>query len=162
MASERTSAQMGKLGEVRRDPMAMLPFCGYNMGDYFRHWLAMGRRMIQQPRVFHVNWFRADKNGNFLWPGYCENLRVLEWILDRCNNTVEAVPTPIGYLPRAADIDMTGLKLEPQALEELFRIDPVDWLEELKVIKKFFKEFGRNFPDELWQECEELLKRLKS
>jgi len=162
MASERTFAQVGKLGEVRRDPMAMLPFCGYNMADYFRHWLVMGRRMARLPRVFHVNWFRTDNHGRLLWPGYRENLRVLEWILDRCNNTVEAIPTPIGYIPRACDIDMTGLKLEPQALEELLKIDPASWQEELKGIKRFFKQFGRNFPDELWQEYEELAGRLKS
>jgi len=160
VASERTSAQVGKLGEVRRDPMAMLPFCGYNMGDYFRHWLAVGRRMSKQPRIFHANWFRTDKNGKFLWPGYRENLRVLEWILDRCNNTVGAAQTPIGYLPYASDIDMTGLELGQHALEELFKINTADWLEELKGIKKFFKEFGKNFPDELWLEYQELEKRL--
>jgi phosphoenolpyruvate carboxykinase (GTP) len=162
IASERTAAQVGKLGEVRRDPMAMLPFCGYNMADYFRHWLNMGRRMARSPKVFHVNWFRQDENGKFLWPGFTENLRVLEWVLDRCNSTVGAVQTPIGYIPYASDIDMTGLKLQPQALDELLKIDPAAWLEELKGIKKFFKQFGKNFPDELWQEYGELLKRLKS
>ncbi|MFA5115279.1 MAG: phosphoenolpyruvate carboxykinase (GTP), partial [Candidatus Omnitrophota bacterium] len=162
MASERTSAQVGKLGEVRRDPMAMLPFCGYNMGDYFRHWLAMGKRLNRQPRIFHVNWFRSDKNGRFLWPGYRENLRVLEWILDRCNNTVGAVRTPIGYVPQGSDIDMTGLKLDHRAMEELLRVDPLVWQEELKGIRKFFKQFGRDLPGELWEEYEGLLKRLRS
>ncbi|MFA4984212.1 MAG: phosphoenolpyruvate carboxykinase (GTP) [Candidatus Omnitrophota bacterium] len=162
MASERTSAQVGKLGEVRRDPMAMLPFCGYNMGDYFRHWLAMGKRMNRQPRIFHVNWFRSDKNGRFLWPGYRENLRVLEWVLDRCNNTVGAVRTPIGYVPQASDIDMTGLKLDSRIMEELLSVDPLAWQEELKGIRKFFKQFGRDLPGELWEEYEGLIKRLKS
>lgn len=162
MASERTSAQVGKLGEVRRDPMAMLPFCGYNMGDYFRHWLAMGKHMNRQPRIFHVNWFRSDKNGRFLWPGYRENLRVLEWILDRCNNTVGAVRTPIGYVPQASDIDMTGIKLDLRVMEELLSVDRLAWQEELKGIKKFFKQFGRDLPRELWEEYEGLAKRLKS
>jgi phosphoenolpyruvate carboxykinase (GTP) len=162
MASELTAAQVGKLGQVRRDPMAMLPFCGYNMADYFRHWLEMGKRMIKPPKIFHVNWFRTDAEGKFLWPGFRENLRVLEWILDRCNNKVEAVETAIGYLPRAADIDMTGLKLSAGALEELLRIEKKDWLEELKGIKKFFKQFKKDLPEELWQEYEALTRRLKA
>jgi phosphoenolpyruvate carboxykinase (GTP) len=162
MASERTAAQFGVLGEVRRDPMAMLPFCGYHMGDYFRHWLDMGKRMVKPPKVFHVNWFRTDENGKFLWPGFRENLRILEWILDRCNNKVEAVTTPIGYVPRASDIDMTGLNLSSAALDKLLAIDAKAWKEELKGIKNFFKLFKKNFPEELWREYEALLSRLKS
>jgi phosphoenolpyruvate carboxykinase (GTP) len=162
IASERTAAQVGQLGEVRRDPMAMLPFCGYNMADYFRHWLEMGKRMSKAPRIFHVNWFRTDEKGKFLWPGFRENLRVLEWILDRCNNRVDAVKTPIGYCPRTTDIDMTGLKLADGALEKLLEIRKKDWLEELKGIKKFFKQFKKDLPQELWQEYEDLSLRLKS
>jgi phosphoenolpyruvate carboxykinase (GTP) len=142
--------------------MAMLPFCGYNMGDYFRHCLEMGKRMSKAPKIFHVNWFRTDENGKFLWPGYRENLRVLEWVLDRCNNKVEAANTPIGYVPRAADIDMTGLNLASGVLDKLLVIDNRQWLEELKSIKRFFRQFKNNLPDELWQEYEELLARLKS
>jgi len=164
MASERTAAQFGKLGEVRRDSMAMLPFCGYNMADYFRHWLALGKRLAKPPKIFHVNWFRMDENGKFLWPGYGENLRVLEWILDRCNNKVEAPKTPIGYIPRASDIDMTGLNLPAgtldKLLDKLLAIDQKEWLEELKGIHKFFKEFKRRMPKELWQEYESLKARL--
>jgi len=119
MASERTAAQVGKLGEVRRDPMAMLPFCGYNMADYFRHWLVMGKKMAKPPKIFHVNWFRSDEKGKFLWPGFGENLRVLEWILDRCNNKVNALKSPIGYVPFASNIDMTGLDLPSGTLEKL-------------------------------------------
>ena len=162
MASERTAAQYGKLGEVRRDPMAMLPFCGYNMAEYFRHWLQMGEKMAKPPKVFHVNWFRADKNGEFLWPGFRENVRVLEWILDRCNNKVEALKTPIGYIPRPGDIDMTGLHLPKDSLEKLLKIDNKDWLEELKSIKKFFQQFRKDLPAQLWDEYEALSCRLKS
>jgi phosphoenolpyruvate carboxykinase (GTP) len=162
IASERTAAQYGQLGEVRRDPMAMLPFCGYNMADYFRHWLAMGRRMRKPPRVFHVNWFRSDENGNFLWPGYNENLRILEWILDRCNNKVDAINTPIGYIPKISDIDMVGLKLPARALEKLFTINKQEWLEELKDIKKFFLQFKKYLPQEIWHEYNSVRSRLKS
>jgi len=162
MASERTAAQVGKLGEVRRDPMAMLPFCGYNMADYFRHWLNMGRRMARQPRIFHVNWFRTDDKGKYLWPGFRENLRILEWILDRCNNKVGAVETPIGYVPYIADIDLTGLHLPEGALDKLFEVKNKEWLEELNGIKNFFREFKKNLPDELWQEFEHLHTRLKT
>ena len=162
MASERTAAQVGQLGEVRRDPMAMLPFCGYNMAEYFRHWLEMGKRMVKPPRIFHVNWFRTDELGRFLWPGFRENLRVLEWILDRCNNKADALRTPIGYLPFPCDIDMTGLQLPKGILERLLQIHKEDWFEELKGIKKFFRQFKKSLPIELWQEYEALSQRLKS
>jgi len=161
MASERTAAQVGKLGEVRRDPMAMLPFCGYNMGSYFRHWLEMGRRMSKPPRIFHVNWFRTDESGKFLWPGFRENLRVLEWVLDRCFESVGAIETPIGYVPQVSDIDMTGQHLTPEVLQKLFEVNKRDWLEELKGIKQFFKTFKKDLPEELWKEYEALAKRLK-
>jgi len=162
MASERTAAQYGKLGEVRRDPMAMLPFCGYNMAEYFRHWLQMGEKMVKLPKIFHVNWFRTDKSGKFLWPGFWENVRVLEWILDRCNNKVEALKTPIGYIPRPGDIDMTGLNLPKDSLEKLLKIDNKDWLEELKGIKKFFQQFKKDLPAQLWDEYKALSCRLKN
>jgi phosphoenolpyruvate carboxykinase (GTP) len=160
MASERTAAQFGKLGEVRRDPMAMLPFCGYNMADYFRHWLEMGKKMVKAPRIFHVNWFRTDEKGKFLWPGYRENLRVLEWILDRCNNKVEAQKSPIGYIPKVTDIDLTGINLPLPILEKLLFIDKKDWLEELEGIKRFFKQFKKDLPEELWDEYEALKARI--
>jgi len=161
MASERTAAQVGKLGEIRRDPMAMLPFCGYNMGGYFRHWLEMGRRMSKPPRIFHVNWFRTDEAGKFLWPGYRENLRVLEWVLDRCSDKVGAIETPIGYVPQVSDIDMTGNPLAPEVLQKLFEVNKRSWIEELKSIKQFFKTFKKDLPEELWQEYEALARRLK-
>lgn len=160
MASERTAAQYGKQGEVRRDPMAMLPFCGYNMAMYFRHWLDMGKKMKSAPRIFHVNWFRMDEHGKFLWPGYRENLRILEWIVDRCDNEVDAVNTPIGYIPRPEDIDLTGLSLPAQTLEKLFHIDKKSWSEELEGINRFFKQFKKDLPQELWQEYKSLKERI--
>src|SRR3989338_1865206 len=162
MASETTAAQAGKVGQVRRDPMAMLPFCGYNMVDYFRHWLDMGKKMTKSPKIFHVNWFRTDEKGEFLWPGYGENLRVLEWILDRCNNKMDAVRAPIGFIQRVADIDMMGLPLAPLALEKLLAINKKEWLEELKGIKEFFGQFKKDLPPELWQEYESLEERLRN
>ena len=160
MASETTAAQAGKVGQVRRDPMAMLPFCGYNMADYFRHWLDMGKKMTKFPKIFHVNWFRSDEKGEFLWPGYGENLRVLEWILDRCNNKVEAVQSSIGFVPHAADIDMTGLNLPAGALEKLLAINNKEWLGELHSIKEFFGQFKKDLPQELWEEYAALEERL--
>jgi phosphoenolpyruvate carboxykinase (GTP) len=162
MASERTAAQYGKQGEVRRDPMAMLPFCGYNMARYFRHWLDIGRKMDKPPKIFHVNWFRQDKKGDFLWPGYGENLRVLEWILDRCNEKVKARKTPIGYLPYAEDIDMTGLKLKKEVLKNLLNIDLNQWKQELKSQMEFLNIFGKDLPKEIKQEYTALKKRLGS
>lgn len=161
MSSERTAAQVGKLGEIRRDPMAMFPFCGYNMGEYFRHWLDVGKRMAKPPKIFHVNWFRMDENGKFLWPGFRENLRVLEWIIDRCDNKVDAIRTPIGYIPELKDLDMTGLNIAQKSLERLFEIDSREWLKEAEDIKVFFKQFKNDLPLELWQEYENLLNRLK-
>jgi phosphoenolpyruvate carboxykinase (GTP) len=160
-ASELTAAQFGKLGQVRYDPMAMLPFCGYNMADYFKHWLEMGKRMSRPPKIFHVNWFRTDEQGKFLWPGYRENLRVLEWILQRVNNNIEAQKSPIGYLPKPTDTDLTGLDTTVETMEKLLHIDKKEWLDELKRIKKFFKQFKKDLPEELWQEYQALYARLK-
>jgi phosphoenolpyruvate carboxykinase (GTP) len=160
MGSELTAAQFGHLGQVRRDPMAMLPFCGYNMADYFRHWLDIGKRMRKPPKIFCVNWFRTGADGKFLWPGFGENLRVLEWILDRCNNKVAALKTPIGYLPKASDIDLTGLQLPAGTMENLLEISTGAWLEELKGIKEFFRKFKKTLPAELWDEFKALEARL--
>ncbi|MBI4982955.1 MAG: phosphoenolpyruvate carboxykinase (GTP) [Candidatus Omnitrophica bacterium] len=160
--SELTAAQVGKVGQVRRDPMAMIPFCGYNMASYFAHWLSMGKRMVKPPKIFAVNWFRTDENGKFLWPGFGENLRVLEWILDRCNNRVAAVQTPIGFVPRAQDIDLTGINLSIQTLEKLLTINKEEWSEEMKDVNKFFKQFKKDLPLELWQEYKDLQQRLNN
>ena len=160
MASERTAAQYGKQGEVRRDPMAMLPFCGYNMADYFAHWLAMGKKMKQLPKIFHVNWFRTDRDGKFLWPGFGDNLRVLEWILERVSGKGEADETPVGYIPKLDAIDLTGLKLESGAMKELLRINPKDWLEDLKSQEEFYDSFGDRLPKEIRFELDSLRRRL--
>ncbi|MCD6353280.1 MAG: phosphoenolpyruvate carboxykinase (GTP) [Proteobacteria bacterium] len=162
MASERTAAQYGAIGEVRRDPMAMLPFCGYNMADYFEHWLRIGVRMRRKmrPRIFHVNWFRTDENGGYLWPGFGENLRVLEWILARCRGEVDAISTPIGYIPRPEDINLEGLDLPQNNMEKLFKINHDDWHEEANQIEQFFKQFGDRLPTEMWAQLEGLRRRL--
>lgn len=159
MASERTAAQYGKQGEVRRDPMAMLPFCGYDMAKYFKHWIDMEKKLSSPPKIFHVNWFRQDKDGKFLWPGYGENLRVLEWILKRCNNDVKARKTPIGYVPYPEDIDRTGIKFSKDKLKDLLSIDSKEWSQELKDHKKFFSQFGDNLPKEIRREYSALKKR---
>ncbi len=162
MASERTAAQFGTIGEVRRDPMAMLPFCGYHMGDYFEHWLTMGRRMVNAPRVFHVNWFRTDEEGNFLWPGFGENLRVIEWILDRCRGQADAIKTPIGYVPSPENLDMTGLEITHDAMNKLFAVNRDDWYEETDNVAAFFQKFGKRFPKVMWDQLEQLRQRLRS
>ena len=162
MASERTAAQVGKIGEVRHDPMAMLPFCGYHMGDYFEHWLNMGRRMANPPKIFHVNWFRTDENGKFLWPGYGENLRVIEWILDRCRGEADAVKTPIGYVPAPESLDLTGLDLPQESLGELLAVNRTEWYHETDKIASFFHTFGKRFPRVLWERLEELRQGLRA
>ena len=162
MASERTAAQFGKVGEVRRDPMAMLPFCGYHMGDYFEHWLTMGKRMANPPRIFHANWFRTDEEGKFLWPGFGENLRVIEWVLDRCRGEADALKTPIGYVPAADSLDLTGLDISSEALDKLFAVDRDEWYHETESVASFFQTFGERFPQELWDQLESLRLRLRA
>lgn len=161
MASERTAAQFGKQGEVRRDPMAMLPFCGYHMGEYFGHWLNIGRKLQKKPKIFHVNWFKVDEQGKFLWPGYGENLRVLEWILDRCNDRGQTVKTPIGFVPAPESLDLTGLYISKETLKALLDIDRFDWVREMEGQKEFLDTFGDKLPDEIWAQWEEQNKRLQ-
>ncbi|MFA4858795.1 MAG: phosphoenolpyruvate carboxykinase (GTP) [Candidatus Margulisiibacteriota bacterium] len=160
MASEITAAQFGQHGMVRRDPMAMLPFCGYNMGDYFKHWLEMGKRMKNPPKIFHVNWFRTDREGNFLWPGFGENLRVLEWIIERCMGHGKAKQTPIGNIPAADALDLTGLDIDAKVMQQLLAVNKKDWKVEAAEVKTFFETFGKDLPDEMWQEFHALKKRL--
>jgi len=162
MASEVTAAQVGKgLGKVRRDPMAMRPFAGYNMGDYFRFWLNMGNRIPNPPVVFHVNWFKRDEQGKFLWPGFGENLRVLEWVLQRRREEVPAVQTPIGYMPNENALDMTGLDIPRKNMMKLFEIDQKLWLEECDNIEEFFDSLGDRMPERLYDELERLRYRLR-
>jgi len=162
VASERTAAQTGAVGEVRRDPMAMLPFCGYNMGEYFGHWIEMGAKIPKPPKIFHVNWFRKDANGKFLWPGFGENLRVLEWILARARGEGKAEKTPIGYLPTKEALDLSGLNLPPAALDQLLAVKPEEWTAELDGVKSFFDQFGSKLPKELTKQFDALKERLKT
>ena len=161
MASETTAAATGAVGVVRRDPMAMRPFVGYNMGDYFSHWLEMGKKTKNQPKIFNVNWFRTDDRGNFIWPGYGDNMRVLEWILNRCEGEVDAVETPIGFVPKAEDInieDLNGVTVD--TIKDLLSIDKENWKKETEGIEQFYHELGERVPKKLYEELDELRKNL--
>ncbi len=161
MASETTAAATGAVGVVRRDPMAMKPFVGYNMADYFGHWLEMGKKMDPEkaPKIFHVNWFRQDDDGNFMWPGFGDNMRVLLWILDRCEDKAEAVESPIGYLPK--HIDTTDLDISDEVMNELLSVDKEVWLEDVENQKEYFAQFGSRLPKEITEELEKLEANLK-
>ena len=159
MASETTAAATGAVGVLRRDPMAMLPFCGYNMGDYFAHWLEMGK-IKDAPKIFNVNWFRTDEDGKFLWPGFGDNLRVLDWIIDRCEDNALADDTPIGYVPRPQDINLEGLDLATDSLNELLEIDREQWRKETELIEEHYAKFDR-LPEALKKELDDLKVRLK-
>ena len=161
MASETTAATTGTVGVPRRDPMAMIPFCGYNMADYFGHWLEMGRKLKNPPKIFHVNWFRKDANGKFLWPGYGENVRVLKWMLDRIEGRAAATETPIGYVPTPSSLTLDGLAIRKDTVEELLRVDSSDWVEENEATAKFFEKFGARLPQEIRDEQESLHNRLQ-
>jgi phosphoenolpyruvate carboxykinase (GTP) len=160
MASETTAAATGVVGVSRRDPMAMLPFCGYNMGDYFGHWLAMGPKLKNLPKIFHVNWFRRDANGEFMWPGYGENVRVLKWMLDRIEGRAAATETPIGSVPTPASLTLDGLSISRDTLDDLLRVDPSDWIAEDEAVGKFFEKFGDRLPAAICQEQKALAARL--
>ena len=163
MASETTAAATGAVGVVRRDPMAMRPFCGYHMGDYFGHWLEMGKRLGDKaPKIFNVNWFRTDDEGHFIWPGFGDNMRVLMWILDRCENKVDAVETAIGYEPKAEDINIEGLSdITTDTVKGLLDVDKALWQEEAAGIEDFYKQFGDRLPKELSEELATLKANLK-
>ncbi len=163
MASETTAANIGQVGVVRRDPMAMLPFCGYNMGDYFGHWLEMGKSLGDKaPKIFNVNWFRVDEKGNFIWPGYGENLRVIDWIIDRAFGEGEAVETEIGYMPTETAIDLEGCPISKEEFSSLLTLDKDSWLEDINNIKDFYNKFGKRLPKTLKSELEALEKRFTS
>jgi phosphoenolpyruvate carboxykinase (GTP) len=148
------------VGIVRRDSMAMKPFCGYNFGDYFAHWLSFDKPEAKLPKIFHVNWFRKGSDGKFLWPGFGDNLRVLEWITERCAGRADAVATPIGNLPTIGAINVEGMKLEPETMTELLRIDREGWRRELEAICGYFDEFGNRLPAALKAEQERIAKAL--
>ncbi len=160
MGSETTAAAAGQTGVVRRDPMAMLPFCGYNMGDYFGHWLNVGRKTKNPPKIFSVNWFRTDEDGNYMWPGFGENIRAIKWIIDRCEGRVEARETPIGLVPHTKDIDTNGLEIPHEKLEKLFDVNMSEWHDEIGGIKEFMDKFGSHMPKELFEEYEKLAKAI--
>ena len=162
--SETTAAAAGAVGVVRRDPMAMLPFCGYNMGDYFKHWIEMGEMLGDKaPKIFTVNWFRVDEDGHFIWPGFGDNLRVLEWILKRCDNEVDAVETAIGYVPKPEDINLEGLKdFDEEKLASILKVDNAKWAKEAAGVEEFYKKFGDKLPQELRDELNGLEERTKA
>jgi phosphoenolpyruvate carboxykinase (GTP) len=162
VASEKTAAAEGTVGELRYDPFAMLPFCGYNMGDYFAHWLAVGEKAQPEklPKIYYVNWFRKGSDGSFLWPGFGENSRVLKWIVDRLEGAAGGVETPIGVVPAPGDLDLAGLELTSAGLDELLTVDPATWRREAELIPAHFERFGPHLPEALWQELRELVERL--
>lgn len=161
MASETTAAATGAVGVLRHDPMAMKPFCGYHMGDYFGHWIEMGKILGDKaPKIFNVNWFRLDEDGKFMWPGFGDNFRVLEWIIKRCEGKADAVETPIGYLPRPEDINLEGLDMDMETLKKILTVDNEKWTAETKEIEEYYKIFGDKLPAELRAELEGLKERL--
>lgn len=162
MGSETTAAAIHQVGKLRRDPFAMLPFCGYNMADYFGHWLNIGKRMNNPPKIFFVNWFRTNDEGGFLWPGFRENIRVLKWIIERVNNTnnIGACETPIGLIPELKDLELSDLNISRQDIEKLFDINPNDWKDEIDDINSFLNQFGSRLPQELWDEFNKMKENL--
>jgi phosphoenolpyruvate carboxykinase (GTP) len=162
VASETTAAATGQVGVVRRDPMAMKPFCGYNFGDYWAHWLSFGARSKRLPKIFHVNWFRRDSSGRFMWPGFGENLRVLRWIIERCEHRVGAIETPIGYLPESGGIDTRGLDVAKETLEQLLAVDPAQWRAEMADMGKYLEGFGNRVPAQLAAEQQKVLAALSA
>jgi phosphoenolpyruvate carboxykinase (GTP) len=160
VASETTAAAVGQVGVVRRDPMAMQPFCGYNFADYWRHWLTVGARLPRAPKIFHVNWFRRDAQGKFLWPGFGDNLRVLAWMLDRCSGRASAAESAVGLLPRAEDLDTHGLGIGADALRALLSVDPALWRKEVADIRAYLETYGSRLPHELLAELTATERRL--
>ena len=159
--AETTAAQSASTGIVRSDPMSMLAFCGYNMGDYFKHWFDVADKVKNPPKVFNVNWFRKDEKGNYIWPGFGENFRVLKWMIDRVDKKVNAIELPIGFIPNIKDLDLKGLNIRKETIEELFYFDKQGWLKELNEVKVFFKKFEKNLPSKLWYEFDKMYKSVQ-
>ncbi|HEU5481062.1 MAG TPA: phosphoenolpyruvate carboxykinase domain-containing protein, partial [Candidatus Tumulicola sp.] len=160
MGSETTAAAAGKVGEVRRDPFAMLPFCGYHIGDYFEHWLRIGSAVGAPPEIFSVNWFRKDAEGRFVWPGFGQNMRVLKWIVERCAGRAEAVETALGLVPRYDDLDWTGIEFAVDRFQEVMRIDRAQWEREIALHDALFERLGERRPEALMGERERLFREL--
>jgi phosphoenolpyruvate carboxykinase (GTP) len=161
VASETTAAATGQVGVVRRDPMAMKPFCGYNFGDYWHHWLKLGSQIKQPPRIFHVNWFR-QAGGKFLWPGFGENLRVLAWMLERCEGRLDALDTPIGYMPRPGDLNTQGLQIEAGTLAELMAVPRDLWQRELADLRQYLQQYGARLPPQMLTELDAVVQRIEA
>ena len=164
MSSETTAAATGEVGVLRHDPMAMKPFCGYHMGDYWAHWLEMGEKLGDKaPKIFNVNWFKQDENGNFIWPGFGDNMRVLDWIIKRCEGTIDADETAIGYLPKKGDINVKGIEDEvtPEVMDKLLAVDKELWKKDVADMREFYKQFGDKLPEELSKELDKLEERLE-
>jgi len=159
--SETTAAATGKAGVVRRDPMAMLPFCGYNMGDYFGHWLSMGTKMTHPPKLFFVNWFKKDSGGKFIWPGFRDNSRVIKWMVDSIKGRVQARETPVGLMPRLEDLNIEGLSLPAGVIDKLFGLDKAEWKKEAEEIEAFYSQFGDRLPRVLTKKLAELKEGFK-
>lgn len=162
VASETTAAATGAVGKVRRDPMAMKPFCGYNFADYWAHWLSFKERSDKLPKIFHVNWFRKDEQGKFMWPGFGDNMRVLKWVIERCNGQSEAVKTPVGYVPKTGDIDVSGLDLDPEVVAALLDIDAETWRGEIEEIDKYFATYGDRLPQAIRGQIERIRNEIKA
>ncbi|MGC8533192.1 MAG: phosphoenolpyruvate carboxykinase (GTP) [Candidatus Parvarchaeum sp.] len=159
--AETTAAQSSSVGVIRSDPMSMLAFCGYNMGDYFKHWFDVAKKVKNPPKVFNVNWFRKDEKGDYIWPGFGENFRIIKWMLDRVEGRVDAIETPIGFIPNINDINLNGLNIGKEKLKELFYFDKIGWLKELNEVKVFFEKFEHHIPDELWNEFNKMYQSVK-
>jgi phosphoenolpyruvate carboxykinase (GTP) len=163
ISSEKTAAAAGKIGELRRDPMAMLPFCGYNMADYWSHWLSIGARAgAVLPKIYYVNWFRKSDGGDFLWPGFGDNSRVLKWVFERCEGTAKAIETPIGNLPANGALDLDGVEIDGEDLAQLLRVDIDGWLAELPLIREYYAEFGDRLPKQLVAQLDAMRERLEA
>jgi phosphoenolpyruvate carboxykinase (GTP) len=160
IGSETTAASSGDQGTVRRDPMAMLPFCGYNMGDYFKHWLNMGKKIKNAPKIFVVNWFRKDEKGKFIWPGFRDNSRVLKWMIDRIEGKTGAIESEIGLFPEKNALDLTGLSIESQVMDKLLTVNKEEWKKEIALIEEFYSKFGDKIPEEMKKMLEALKKKI--
>ena len=162
VASETTAAATGAVGKVRRDPMAMKPFCGYNFADYWAHWLSFTERSDKLPKIFHVNWFRKDENGKFMWPGFGDNMRVLKWVIERCNGQADAVKTPVGFVPKTDDIDVSGLDVDVEVVNALLDIDAATWSAEIEDIDKYFSAYGDRLPPAIRKQIERIRNEIKA
>ncbi len=158
--SETTAAAAHQVGVLRRDPMAMLPFCGYNMGDYFGHWLNIGKKLKHPPKIYSINWFRTDADDKYIWPGFGENIRVIKWMIDRIEGKAGARETPLGLMPELKDLDLSGLNIPQDKIEQLFAIDPAEWTAELRNIEKYLGQFGSHMPEAIWKEYRSLVEKL--